>query len=37
MLGGLVHTIEEIGKDQEDYLKQQGHANIFPSIQEVHK
>ena len=37
MLGGLVHTIDEIGKENEGKLKQQDHLHRFTSIPEVQK
>ncbi len=37
MLGGLVHTIQELGKEYEAKLKLQGHPNQFTSIPKVRK
>ncbi len=37
MLGGLVHTIPELGKEHEAKLKLEGHPNQFTMIPKVRK
>ena len=34
-LGGLVHTIEELGKEHQGFLQQQDRPNMFISLQKV--